>query len=572
MASQQAQKRIGKLTGSGLDQTSGGVTVSLTFSQSTDQTVLAPGFDYYYDIPEFTTGIGGGGGGSAGGGRTGGSYEDDNNSDNNDSTNDTITRPPTNNLTKTPTNGLVFTPPASLIVNGNYTPSSVITSTITLSQSVTVLDSESTPSNQITRKNPCENVTEEQDKSDSETIEDMNSLINVDPEVLELSKELYAYSDFKDKPVAEIIDKGISRATAFYEEYNLSAQRIFLDQTRETKYVSSKTTEVVLNVKVSEYNGVNLFYLTQGKRFAKVNTEFTTLTCLVIDLDKNTTAKDRSVRITLVNRNNVKLQEFIITQKADRLRNIIEKPNYIPFSPIKSKIIKPNLTAYVFVRSIELNATGDSVKVNFINDNFEDIFKSVLVKGSAQVNKMDMTKLNRYFNYYSGDNVLVIDNYDESGKNGDLKRQTKPKFCWTNINLYNLVYEPVIFRKYNDDDIVQDPGEEIKVPLLSEQMYLRLKHDGKYISSIMIPVNPNRKFNRYYNKIKKNSTDWKFSCKFSLSLRNKNRGFQPLSQIRFVILDKGLLLPASSTLTVQNNKLNFSYINKRVLIETLDTE
>jgi hypothetical protein len=401
----------------------------------------------------------------------------------------------------------------------------------------------------------------------------MNSLINVSPDVVELAKELYAYSDFKDKPVAEIIDKGISRSTAFYEEYNLSAQRIFLDQTRETKYVSSKTRQVVLNSKVDEYNGVNLFYLTQGKRFASVNTEFSTNTCIVIDLAENTTNNDRTVRVTLVNRTNVKLQEFIITQKRNELKHIDTTVDYIPFAPIKNEIINPNLTAFVFVKDMKLTDTGDAIKINFITEDkdFEDIFKSIFVSDG---DKLDITKFNNeYMEFYSGDNVLVVENYDESGKNGDFEKQNKPKFCWSDIDLYKLTYSATSFRKYNENDIIQEPGKPVKIPFLSEHTYLQLKHNGKLMSSITIPINPNRKFNRYYNKVKKNSDKWEFSGKFSLSFRNIKRGYQPLTQIQFVKQNEfvsSTLQQATLSCDVKNNKMNFSYINKEVIIETVD--
>ena len=104
-------------------------------------------------------------------------------------------------------------------------------------------------------------------------------------------------------------------------------------------------------------------------------------------------------------------------------------------------------------------------------------------------------------------------------------------------------------------------------------MYLRLKHNDKFVSSITIPINPNRKFNRYYNKVKKNSTDWKFSCKFSLSFRNINRGYQPLTQIQFVEQNKyapSVLQPATLSSDVKNDNMNFSYIDKEVIIETVD--
>ena len=102
-------------------------------------------------------------------------------------------------------------------------------------------------------------------------------------------------------------------------------------------------------------------------------------------------------------------------------------------------------------------------------------------------------------------------------------------------------------------------------------MYLRLKHNGKFVSSITIPINPNRKFNRYYNKIKKNSTDWKFNCKFSLSFRNIDRGYQPLTQIQFVMTDEkqGILYPATLSDEVKNNDIKFSYIDKEVTIKTI---
>lgn len=548
MAVQQAQKRMEETLGSGLDRTVGGNTVSLTFNnnQTPDVSLID-----YNGTDNFVT-IGGGG--------SGGGWHNDNTDDNKIIHNQLDTLPIGN---RTP-NALLSLEQRELAA----TPFGITA----VSDDTFVQGSANIPT-AVKNNNPCSNQpTTESDKPDSEIVENMNSLINVSPDVVELAKELYAYSDFKDKPVAEIIDKGISRSTAFYEEYNLSAQRIFLDQTRETKYVSSKTRQVVLNSKVDEYNGVNLFYLTQGKRFASVNTEFSTNTCIVIDLAENTTNNDRTVRVTLVNRSNVKLQEFIITQKRNELKHIDTTVDYIPFAPIKNEIINPNLTAFVFVKEMKLTDTGNAIKISFITDNneFDNIFESIFV---GVGDKLDKTKFeNEYMNFYSGTNVLVVDNYDESGKNGDFEKQNKPKFCWSDIGLYNLSYTATTFRKYTENDIEQEPGKPVKIPFLSEHMYLRLKHNGKFVSSITIPINPNRKFNRYYNKIKKNSTDWKFNCKFSLSFRNVNRGYQPLTQIQFVMTDEkqGILYPATLSDDITNNKMNFSYINKEVIIETVD--
>ena len=548
MASQQAQERIEGIFGTGLDKVTGGNTVSLTFNNQMKDVVLID----YNGTDNFTT-IGGGGGGG------GGYYTND---DNDDDTNNPgpnvpdrvyIGNPATDTLLKYGQGDLSISLPGLITA-----PHDAFTSEST---------DTSTPKQYII---PCINQLKvESDKPDSEIVENMNSLINVSPDVVELAKELYTYSDFKDKPVAEIIDKGISRSTAFYEEYNLSAQRIFLDQTRETKYVSSKTRQVVLNSKVDEYNGVNLFYLTQGKRFASVNTTFSTKTCIVIDLAENTTSKDRTVRVTLVNRSNVKLQEFIITQK--RKLNITETVGYIRFAPIKKEKIDPNLTAFVFVKEMKLTENGDAINISFVTSGFEDIFKSVFTGAG---DKLDITKFkNKYMKFYSGDNVLIVENYDESGKNGDFEKQNKPKFCWSDIGLYTLDYEAISFRPYTDDDIIEEPGQPVKIPFLSEHMYLRLKHNDKFVSSITIPINPNRKFNRYYNKIKKNSTDWKFSCKFSLSFRNIKRGYQPLTQIQFVEQNKyapSVLQPATLSYDVKNDKMNFSYIDKEVIIETVD--
>ena len=547
MASQQAQERIEGIFGTGLDKVTGGNTVSLTFNDQMKDVVLID----YNGTDNFTTigGVGGGGGGY---------YTND---DNDDDTNNPgpnvpdrvyIGNPATDTLLKYGQGDLSISLPGLITA-----PHDAFTS-------------ESTDTSTSGKNNPCINQLKvESDKPDSEIVENMNSLINVSPDVVELAKELYTYSDFKDKPVAEIIDKGISRSTAFYEEYNLSAQRIFLDQTRETKYVSSKTRQVVLNSKVDEYNGVNLFYLTQGKRFASVNTTFSTKTCIVIDLAENTTSKDRTVRVTLVNRSNVKLQEFIITQKRNELKHINTTVGYIPFTPIKKEIIDPNLTAFVFVDKMEL--IGGAIKISFVTSGFEDIFKSVFTGAG---DKLDITKFkNKYMKFYSGDNVLIVENYDESGKNGDFEKQNKPKFCWSDIGLYTLDYEAISFRPYTDDDIIEEPGQPVKIPFLSEHMYLRLKHNGKLVSSITIPINPNRKFNRYYNKVKKNSTDWKFSCKFSLSFRNIKRGYQPLTQIQFVEQNKyapSVLQPATLSSDVKNNNMNFSYIDKEVIIETVD--
>lgn len=549
MASQQAQERIEGIFGTGLDKVTGGNTVSLTFNDQMKDVVLID----YNGTDNFTT-IGGGGGG--------GSYRNDNTDDNNTDGNK-IGRNSSDEL------HLGSNAPG---VHSSYAQATLTTNVSSLNA---VVDDTLTREYANTHTpelytNPCINQLKvESDKPDSEIVENMNSLINVSPDVVELAKELYTYSDFKDKPVAEIIDKGISRSTAFYEEYNLSAQRIFLDQTRETKYVSSKTRQVVLNSKVDEYNGVNLFYLTQGKRFASVNTTFSTKTCIVIDLAENTTSKDRTVRVTLVNRSNVKLQEFIITQKRNELKHINTTVGYIPFTPIKKEIIDPNLTAFVFVDKMEL--IGGAIKISFVTSGFEDIFKSVFTGAG---DKLDITKFkNKYMKFYSGDNVLIVENYDESGKNGDFEKQNKPKFCWSDIGLYTLDYEATSFRPYTDDDIIEEPGQPVKIPFLSEHMYLRLKHNDKFVSSITIPINPNRKFNRYYNKIKKNSTDWKFSCKFSLSFRNIKRGYQPLTQIQFVQQNKytpSVLQPATLSSDVKNNNMNFSYINKEVIIETVD--
>lgn len=549
MASQQAQERIEGIFGTGLDKVTGGNTVSLTFNDQMKDVVLID----YNGTDNFTT-IGGGGGG--------GSYRNDNTDDNNTDGNK-IGRNSSDEL------HLGSNAPG---VHSSYAQATLTTNVSSLNA---VVDDTLTREYANTHTpelytNPCINQLKvESDKPDSEIVENMNSLINVSPDVVELAKELYTYSDFKDKPVAEIIDKGISRSTAFYEEYNLSAQRIFLDQTRETKYVSSKTRQVVLNSKVDEYNGVNLFYLTQGKRFASVNTTFSTKTCIVIDLAENTTNKDRTVRVTLVNRSNVKLQEFIITQKRNELKHINTTVGYIPFTPIKKEIIDPNLTAFVFVDKMEL--IGGAIKISFVTSGFEDIFKSVFTGAG---DKLDITKFkNKYMKFYSGDNVLIVENYDESGKNGDFEKQNKPKFCWSDIGLYTLDYEAISFRPYTDDDIIEEPGQPVKIPFLSEHMYLRLKHNGKFVSSITIPINPNRKFNRYYNKVKKNSTDWKFSCKFSLSFRNIKRGYQPLTQIQFVQQNKytpSVLQPATLSSDVKNNNMNFSYIDKEVIIETID--
>ena len=562
MASQQAQERIEGMFGTGLDKVTGGNTVSLTFStnQSSDVVLID-----YNGTDDFVT-IGGGGGGGGGG-----SYRNDNN-DNNGGNNFVNNSTGRVHIGKTATNAQLSYGQGELTISLPHFGETV-DDTLVIEK-----EDENTDASIVEEFNPCSNQLKiESDKSDSEIVENMNSLINVSPDVVELAKELYTYSDFKDKPVAEIIDKGISRSTAFYEEYNLSAQRIFLDQTRETKYVSSKTKQVVLNSKVEEYNGVNLFYLTQGKRFASVNTTFSTKTCIVIDLAENTTNKDRTVRVTLVNRSNVKLQEFIITQKRNELKHINTTVGYIPFTPIKKEIIDPNLTAFVFVKEMKLTKNGDAIKISFVTSGFKDIFKSVLVGTGDKINKK---KLGEYMKFYSGDNVLVVENYDESGKNGDFEKQNKPKFCWSDIGLYsitdnpdNLSYDVVFFRKYTDTDIEPEPGQSVKIPFLSEHMYLRLKHNGKFVSSITIPINPNRKFNRYYNKIKKNSTDWKFNCKFSLSFRNINRGYQPLTQIQFVQQNKyapSVLQPATLSSDVKNNNMKFSYIDKEVIIETVD--
>lgn len=554
MASQQAQERIEGMFGTGLDKVTGGNTVSLTFStnQSSDAVLIN-----YNGNDNFVT-IGGGIGGGGGGYRT---DNNDNNGGNNFVNNSTGRV----HIGKTATNAQLSYGQGELTISLPHFGETV-DDTLVIEK-----EDENTDASIVEEFNPCSNQLKiESDKSDSEIVENMNSLINVSPDVVELAKELYTYSDFKDKPVAEIIDKGISRSTAFYEEYNLSAQRIFLDQTRETKYVSSKTRQVVLNSKVDEYNGVNLFYLTQGKRFASVNTTFSTKTCIVIDLAENTTNKDRTVRVTLVNRSNVKLQEFIITQK--RKLNITETVGYIPFAPIKKEIIDPNLTAFVFVKEMKLTENGDAINISFVtnDEDFKNIFKSVLVGTGDKINKK---KLGEYMKFYSGDNVLIVENYDESGKNGDFEKQNKPKFCWSDIGLYTLDYEAISFRPYTDDDIIEEPGQPVKIPFLSEHMYLRLKHNGKFVSSITIPINPNRKFNRYYNKVKKNSTDWKFSCKFSLSFRNINRGYQPLTQIQFVEQNKyapSVLQPATLSYDVTNDKMNFSYIDKEVIIETVD--
>lgn len=551
MASQQAQDRIDGIFDTGLDKVTGGNTVSLTFNDQMQDVVLID----YNGTDNFTT-VGGGGGGGAGGGYRNDTDDGSNNSGNNSSG--------SVHIGTTATNVQLSFDKADLTV-GLQGPGAVQDNTFTYEGENT-----STAAKNI---NPCINqLSVENDKSDSEIVENMNSLINVSPDVVELAKELYTYSDFKDKPVAEIIDKGISRSTAFYEEYNLSAQRIFLDQTRETKYVSSKTKQVVLNSKVDEYNGVNLFYLTQGKRFASVNTTYSTKTCIVIDLAENTTSKDRTVRVTLVNRSNVKLQEFIITQKRNELKHINTTVGYIPFTPIKKEIIDPNLTAFVFVKDMKLTENGDAIKISFVtkDEDFENIFKSVFVGTGDKINNK---KLGEYMNFYSGENVLVVENYDESGKNSDFEKQNKPKFCWSDIGLYNLSYTATTFRKYTDDDIIQEPGQPVKIPFLSEHMYLRLKHNSKSVSSITIPINPNRKFNRYYNKVKRNSDKWEFSGKFSLSFRNIERGYQPLTQIQFVQQNKyaeSVLQPVTLSCDIKNNKMNFSYINKEVTIETID--
>lgn len=558
MASHQAQERIEGMFGGGLDKTVGGNTVSLTFNtnQSSDAVIID-----YNGNDNFVT-IGGGIGGGGGGG-----YRTDNNDNNggNNFVNNSTSRV---HIGNTSTNTQLSYGQGELTINLPHFGETV-DDTLVIEK-----EDENTDASIVEEFNPCSNQLKiESDKSDSEIVENMNSLINVSPDVVELAKELYTYSDFKDKPVAEIIDKGISRSTAFYEEYNLSAQRIFLDQTRETKYVSSKTKQVVLNSKVEEYNGVNLFYLTQGKRFASVNTKFSTKTCIVIDLVENTTSKDRTVRVTLVNRSNVKLQEFIITQKRNELKHIDTSVDYIPFTPIKKEIINPNLTAFVFVKDMKLTTVGDAIEISFItkDEDFENIFKSVFV-GTGD--KLDITKFNdEYMKFYSGDNVLVVENYDESGKNGDFEKQNKPKFCWSDIGLYTLEYNATSFRKYTDDDIETEPGQPAKIPFLSEHTYLKLTHDGKLVSSITIPINPNRKFNRYYNKIKKNSTDWKFNCKFSLSLRNIKRGYQPLTQIQFVKQNKytlSVLQPVTLLHEVKNNDMKFSYIDKEVKIETIE--
>lgn len=570
MASQQAQERINGIFDTGLDRTVGGTTVSLTFNTGMKDV----SFIDYNGTDDFTTIVGGGGGG--------GGYRNDNTDDGNNNSNKGNTNNPGNDsnkvhigITATPTH--ISYEQRELIDIGLPSSSETVDSTIVMGYEKENDNQSENISTSTASKNtnPCSNhpITES-DKSDSEIVENMNSLINVSPDVVELAKELYAYSDFKDKPVAEIIDKGISRSTSFYEEYNLSAQRIFLDQTRETKYVSSKTKQVVLNSKVEEYNGVNLFYLTQGKRFASVNTTFSTKTCIVIDLAENTTNKDRTVRVTLVNRSNVKLQEFIITQKRNELKHIIETEGYIQFTPIKQEIINPNLTAFVFVDKMEFTQARDAIKISFVTSGFEDIFKTIFF-GTGD--KIDKEKFNKYMEFYSGENVLVVENYDECGKNGDFEKQTKPKFCWSDIGLYsitdNLSYDAISFRAYTDEDVKPEPGQPIKIPFLSEHMYLRLKHNGKFVSSITIPINPNRKFNRYYNKIKKNSTDWKFNCKFSLSFRNKNRGYQPLTQIQFVQQNKyasSVLQPATLSGDVKNNNMKFSYIDKEVIIETID--
>lgn len=556
MASQQAQKRMEETFGTGLDKTTGGNTVTMTFNDQMNN----PNSVNYNGTDNFTNPVGGGGGG--------GGYRSHPDTDDND---DGITNPGVDSP------GRVYTGNTATSVRPSYDQATLTTGASSLTAEVDdTLTREYTNTNTSTPErytNPCSNqVNVESDKPDSEIVENMNSLINVSLDVVELAKELYTYSDFKDKPVAEIIDKGISRSTAFYEEYNLSAQRIFLDQTRETKYVSSKTRQVVLNSKVDEYNGVNLFYLTQGKRFASVNTTFSTKTCIVIDLAENTTSKDRTVRVTLVNRSNVKLQEFIITQKRNEVKHINTTTGYIPFRPIKNEIIDPNLTAFVFVKEMKLTKNGDAINISFItkDEDFENIFKSVFVGTGDKINNKN---LGEYMNFYSGDNVLVVENYDESGKNGDFEKQNKPKFCWSDIGLYTLDYEATSFRPYTDDDIIEEPGQPVKIPFLSEHMYLRLKHNDKFVSSITIPINPNRKFNRYYNKIKKNSTDWKFSCKFSLSFRNIKRGYQPLTQIQFVQQNKytsSVLQPATLSGDVKNNNMKFSYIDKEVIIETID--
>lgn len=567
MASQQHQKRMEETFGTGLDTVTGGNTVSLTFNnnQTTDVVDI-----HYNGTDNFTNPVGGGGGGGGGSWHNDDNDDNDNN-DNNTANGNTIGRNSSGNIPinrgKTVNPNLLFkqaeltTAQVSIdaVVDDEYVPGYAKTPTIAETY------------------NPCaDRVQIESDKPDSEIVENMNTLINVSPDVITLAKELYAYSDFKDKPVAEIIDTGISHSTAFYKEYNLSAQRIFLNQTRETKYVSSTTTEVILNPKVEKYDGVNLFYLTQGKRFASVNTNSTN-TCLAINLDKNTTNNDRTVRVTLVNKSNVKLQEFIITQKRNESKQYSDEDNHIKFSIIKDKIINPNLTAFVFVKDMVLTENKDAIKISFVTSGFEDIFASIF-EFDGVADKLDMTKFkNKYIKFYSGDNVLVVENYDETGKNGDFQKQTKPKFCWSDIGLYSinlddpdkLSYEIKYFRKYNADG-TEDPN---KIPFLSEHMYLRLKHNGDYVSSITIPINPNRKFNRYYNKIKKNSTDWKFNCKFSLSFRNIDRGYQPLTQIQFVQQNKNVssvLQPATLSSVVENNKMNFSYINKEVIIETVD--
>jgi hypothetical protein len=318
MASHQAQERIEGMFGAGLDRTVGGNTVSLTFN--TNQSSDAVTIDYNGN-DNFVTIGGGVGGGGGGGYRTG---NNDNNGGNNFGNNSTSRV----HMGNTATNAQLSYGQGELTIK-LPTFGETVDDILVIEK-----EDENTSTSTTEEFNPCSNqLKTESDKSDSEIVENMNSLINVAPDVVELAKELYAYSDFKDKPVAEIIDKGISRSTAFYEEYNLSAQRIFLDQTRETKYVSGTTKQIVLNSKVEEYNGVNLFYLTQGKRFASVNTKFSTKTCIVIDLAENTTSKDRTVRVTLVNRSNVKLQEFIITQKK---KHNITTTGYIPFTPIKN--------------------------------------------------------------------------------------------------------------------------------------------------------------------------------------------------------------------------------------------
>jgi hypothetical protein len=103
-------------------------------------------------------------------------------------------------------------------------------------------------------------------------------------------------------------------------------------------------------------------------------------------------------------------------------------------------------------------------------------------------------------------------------------------------------------------------------------MYLKLKHNGNLVSSITIPINPNRKFNRYYNKVKKNYKEWWFSGIFSVSFRNKNRGYQPLTQIQFVMTNKipGVLSHATLSGKIINSNMNFSYIDKAVKIETIE--